>query len=74
MKACAINLAERRGGDRLELKLGVNLVDLSSEFLLDPCESDLVRKRRNLIDKSSEFYLQMAAAKDPHAFPSTGRS
>ena len=37
-----INLPERCGGDRLELKFGVNLVDLSPELVLDSRECNLV--------------------------------
>ncbi len=49
MKPCTINLAERRGGNRVKLEFGIDLVDLSTQFFLDPRKRDIIRKRRDLI-------------------------
>ena len=53
-----VDLAERGGGDRFEVKLGVDLVDLAAQLVLDTRKRDVIRKRRNAVDQRTELLYE----------------
>ena len=48
-KAGTVNLSKRRGRNRLQLKLGINFVDLPAKIFFNSCKRNLIRKRRHIV-------------------------
>src|SRR5262245_38749316 len=55
MKTSSVDLAERSGSDRVNLKFRINFVYFFAQLMLDPGKGDLILKRRHLINESSQL-------------------